>query len=181
MEAASCYLALCTEIILGRQLNPRESGLSTIQVQCFHEFEPMDRPPVHELSAVNCHSLRFKCRATTGRPLHIDGARGVVESIDGRSPHPPSYDSREIPLQNPASGGATGKLNSANFHCIDFLQELGRLTFAATRFTPCLIAPYRRQAAGQGIRQDPSRQTGPSVGSGRNGGPALLTTSIAGN
>src|ERR1700693_1026255 len=24
----------------------------------------MDRPPVHELSAVNCHSLRFKCRAT---------------------------------------------------------------------------------------------------------------------
>jgi hypothetical protein len=25
----------------------------------------MDRPPVHELSAVNCHSLRFKCRATT--------------------------------------------------------------------------------------------------------------------
>jgi hypothetical protein len=26
----------------------------------------MDRPPVHELSAVNCHSLRFKCRATSG-------------------------------------------------------------------------------------------------------------------
>ena len=24
----------------------------------------MDRPPVHELSAVNCYSLRFKCRAT---------------------------------------------------------------------------------------------------------------------
>ena len=26
----------------------------------------MDRPAVHELSAVNCHSLRFKCRATPG-------------------------------------------------------------------------------------------------------------------
>jgi len=38
------------------------------EVQCFHEFEPMDRPPVHELSAVNGHSLRFKCRATPGAP-----------------------------------------------------------------------------------------------------------------
>ena len=34
--------------------------LSTV----FPRFKPMDRPPVHELSAVNGHSLRFKYRAT---------------------------------------------------------------------------------------------------------------------
>jgi len=37
------------------------SGLSAIR------FKPVDRPPVHELSAVNGHSLRFKYRATDCR------------------------------------------------------------------------------------------------------------------
>jgi hypothetical protein len=57
-------LALCTEIILTCQQIPGKRAvydLSTV----FHEFEPMDRPPVHELSAVNGHSLRFKCSATS--------------------------------------------------------------------------------------------------------------------
>jgi hypothetical protein len=36
------------------------------QVQFFHEFKPVERPPVYELSAVNCNSLRFKCSATAG-------------------------------------------------------------------------------------------------------------------
>ena len=39
----------------------------------------MDRPPVHELSAVNCHSLRFKCRATTV----LCKARGYIGSTQG--------------------------------------------------------------------------------------------------
>jgi hypothetical protein len=39
----------------------------------FHEFESMDRPPVHELIAAKCHSLRFKCSATAVQhPLNGD-------------------------------------------------------------------------------------------------------------
>src|SRR6267154_4178473 len=34
----------------------------------FLKFQPMDRPPVHELSAVNGHSLRFKYRSTGRHP-----------------------------------------------------------------------------------------------------------------
>ena len=58
------------------------------QVQFFHEFKPVERPPVYELSAVNGDSLRFKCSATppdTGkvrRPgsdcIKTDGQREVL-------------------------------------------------------------------------------------------------------
>ena len=40
----------------------------------------MDRPPVHELSAVNGHSLRFKYRATVN--VEGEGNRdGVIDLI----------------------------------------------------------------------------------------------------
>jgi hypothetical protein len=38
----------------------------------------MDRPPVHELSAVNCHSLRFKCRATLNAEHRPASRRGKL-------------------------------------------------------------------------------------------------------
>src|SRR5208282_2133852 len=104
-------------IILALQLNSRESGLSTIQVQCFHQFKPMDRPPVHELSAVNGHSLRFKYRATPGsvdplfagragaksafRFAHLSGPRPyalpsfIWPDRDGKDPHRAKVSARE--------------------------------------------------------------------------------------
>ena len=47
----------------------------------------MDRPPVHELSAVNGHSLRFKYRATAG--LRINGTASLPVGLylaTGKSP-----------------------------------------------------------------------------------------------
>jgi hypothetical protein len=42
----------------------------------------MDRPPVHELSAVNGHSLRFKCRATSGCVFKRDQVHWFILSLN---------------------------------------------------------------------------------------------------
>ena len=38
----------------------------------------MDRLPVHELSAVNGHSLRFKCRATAGAMISLSQGKRLI-------------------------------------------------------------------------------------------------------
>jgi hypothetical protein len=43
----------------------------------------MDRPPVHELSAVNGHSLRFKYRATLAAELKAEEIQPWLASFPG--------------------------------------------------------------------------------------------------
>src|SRR5271169_2924499 len=57
----------------------------------------MDRPPVHELSAVNGHSLRFKYRATTGEKTMKVMAIGTLKPLS------PEQREHYLPKEVPAT------------------------------------------------------------------------------
>jgi hypothetical protein len=60
---------LISPSISGVVLIRRHAPHGNLRFKCssFHELNPVDRLSVHELSAVNGHRLRFKCRATTAK------------------------------------------------------------------------------------------------------------------
>src|SRR5208282_6212925 len=53
----------------------KNRGCLRFKCNSVHELKPVDRLPVHELSAVNGHSLRFKYRATTDIQALVLGVR----------------------------------------------------------------------------------------------------------
>src|SRR5271166_3468051 len=85
----------------------------------------MDRPPVHELSAVNGHSLRFKYRATNPKLHHAAGDRAFYR---------PSTDSIHLPLKE--------QFPSAGDYYSTLLHELGHWTGHATRLNRNLSDPF---------------------------------------
>ena len=82
----------------------------------------MDRPPVHELSAVNGHSLRFKYRSTTG------------DLPPGQKP--PSNIGKMVESNLEKASGILDKVEAVAKKCAEFAANVGEF---ALKFGPLVL------------------------------------------